>query len=168
MFLSERIQPPNDNCQTCALGLFILSVNSSCARLDLIVSLIEETIYTSQEFSIFSGGNCLYDPELHSLSNRTLADLGFLICLNSIGLKEGSILLILPEEDDFKGSLLYVKLVYLEFIRIFRCDGNLSTTGEVPFITTVLPLVAKNITKKQKISNQGASLSSDNEDLEII
>lgn len=56
LFLCERIQPPNPECEVCGIGLFILNVGSAIStKLATVISLIEEHLYPEETFTILAG-----------------------------------------------------------------------------------------------------------------
>ena len=74
---SERLQPPNPNCNVCGITSSRLVVDTSRATLnDLVEDVLKLKLGYGDEFTINNEVGTLYDPELDDNLSKKFSDLG--------------------------------------------------------------------------------------------
>ncbi|KAM0684441.1 E1 ubiquitin-activating protein uba2 [Mitosporidium daphniae] len=148
LFLCERIQPPNPECEVCGIGLFILNVGSAIStKLATVISLIEEHLYPEETFTILAGSRTIYDPDFQSLTEKTLDELS---------LKAGALLFLIPEEEKLSKARIYLNCVIDQPDDVFQ-----------PYIATVLALSSSNKRRRCWEEDEKA-VDSEDDGFEII
>ncbi|KAJ9648149.1 E1 ubiquitin-activating protein uba2 [Coniosporium apollinis] len=89
---SEVLRPPRPDCPVCSVVSSRLEVDASRATLgQLVDDFLRMQLGYGEEFSVSSEAGILYDPELDDNLSKSFSDLG---------LKNGSFITIVDEEDE--------------------------------------------------------------------